>query len=89
LHEDMGVSFFTTHSFLFESGDSIGPSIVSEKCAGLLRIWWTYCRYERIEEIVWVKTNQLQRLIRTGRTGHYLSQFLLSLLPKNPEIILT
>ncbi|KAI9600864.1 hypothetical protein H4Q26_000658 [Puccinia striiformis f. sp. tritici PST-130] len=29
--------------------------------------------YERIEEIVWVKTNQLQRLIRTGRTGHYLN----------------
>ncbi len=26
-------------------------------------------RYERIEEIIWVKTNQLQRIIRTGRTG--------------------
>jgi mRNA m6A methyltransferase catalytic subunit len=29
--------------------------------------------YERVEEIVWVKTNQLQRLIRTGRTGHWLN----------------
>lgn len=33
----------------------------------------TIHRYERIEEIVWIKINQLQRLIRTGRTGHYLS----------------
>ncbi|CAH7683613.1 m6a methyltransferase [Phakopsora pachyrhizi] len=32
-----------------------------------------FFRYERVEEIVWVKTNQLQRLIRTGRTGHYLN----------------
>jgi len=29
--------------------------------------------YERVEEIVWVKTNQLQRIIRTGRTGHWLN----------------
>ncbi|CAL1133688.1 unnamed protein product [Cladocopium goreaui] len=27
----------------------------------------------RIEEIVWVKTNQLQRIIRTGRTGHWIN----------------
>lgn len=29
--------------------------------------------YERQEELVWIKTNQLQRLIRTGRTGHWLN----------------
>ncbi|GAA5953803.1 hypothetical protein JCM8115_004161 [Rhodotorula mucilaginosa] len=29
--------------------------------------------YERIDELVWVKTNQLQGLIRTGRTGHWLN----------------
>ncbi|KAJ1928826.1 methyltransferase [Tieghemiomyces parasiticus] len=29
--------------------------------------------YERVDEIVWVKINQLQRLIRTGRTGHWLN----------------
>ncbi|KAG8829528.1 hypothetical protein FRC17_006450 [Serendipita sp. 399] len=29
--------------------------------------------YHRIDEIVWVKTNQLQRVIRTGRTGHWLN----------------
>ncbi|CAM9121523.1 unnamed protein product [Bubo scandiacus] len=28
--------------------------------------------YERVDEIIWVKTNQLQRIIRTGRTGHWL-----------------
>lgn len=34
-----------------------------------LEIWG----YKKIEEIVWVKTNQLQRIIRTGRTGHWLN----------------
>jgi mRNA (2'-O-methyladenosine-N6-)-methyltransferase len=29
--------------------------------------------YQRIDEIVWLKTNQLQRVIRTGRTGHWLN----------------
>eukprot|EP00917_Polyrhabdina_sp_WS-2016_P022052 GHVP01047726.1.p1 GENE.GHVP01047726.1~~GHVP01047726.1.p1 ORF type:complete len:571 (+),score=93.36 GHVP01047726.1:144-1856(+) len=29
--------------------------------------------YEKIDELVWVKTNQLQRIIRTGRTGHWLN----------------
>ncbi|KXJ16445.1 putative N6-adenosine-methyltransferase MT-A70-like protein [Exaiptasia diaphana] len=29
--------------------------------------------YERCDELIWVKTNQLQRLIRTGRTGHWLN----------------
>lgn len=30
-------------------------------------------RYDRADELVWIKTNQLQRLIRTGRTGHWLN----------------
>jgi len=34
-----------------------------------LEIWG----YERVDEIVWIKTNQLQRIIRTGRTGHWLN----------------
>lgn len=34
-----------------------------------LKLWG----YERIDEIIWVKTNQLQRIIRTGRTGHWLN----------------
>uniref|UniRef100_A0A670YXQ0 mRNA m(6)A methyltransferase n=1 Tax=Pseudonaja textilis TaxID=8673 RepID=A0A670YXQ0_PSETE len=29
--------------------------------------------YERVDEIIWVKTNQLQCIIRTGRAGHWLS----------------
>ncbi|KAH8915366.1 MT-A70-domain-containing protein [Atractiella rhizophila] len=52
---------------------------------GLLFLWVTgramdvardllvHWGYERVDEIVWVKTNQLQRLIRTGRTGHWLN----------------
>ncbi|KAJ1551020.1 N6-adenosine-methyltransferase subunit mettl3, partial [Nowakowskiella sp. JEL0078] len=34
-----------------------------------LQIWG----YERVDELVWVKINQLQRLIRTGRTGHWIN----------------
>ena len=34
-----------------------------------LEIWG----YKRKEELVWIKTNQLQRLIRTGRKGHWLN----------------
>lgn len=37
-------------------------------CKGL----W-YCRYRRCDELIWVKTNQLQKLIRTGRTGHWIN----------------
>eukprot|EP00850_Spirogloea_muscicola_P008654 SM000046S16435 [mRNA] locus=s46:794878:800281:+ [translate_table: standard] len=29
--------------------------------------------YHRVEELIWVKINQLQRIIRTGRTGHWLN----------------
>jgi mRNA m6A methyltransferase catalytic subunit len=27
----------------------------------------------QMEEIVWIKTNQLQKIIRTGRTGHWFN----------------
>jgi mRNA (2'-O-methyladenosine-N6-)-methyltransferase len=29
--------------------------------------------YDCVGEVLWIKTNQLQRLIRTGRTGHWLN----------------
>lgn len=35
----------------------------------LLSVWG----YIRVDEIVWVKVGQTQRLIRTGRTGHWLN----------------
>jgi mRNA (2'-O-methyladenosine-N6-)-methyltransferase len=41
----------------------------SELARECLELWG----YERKEELVWIKTNQLQRLIRTGRTGHWLN----------------
>lgn len=40
------------------------------KALVLFRIFHSY---ERVDEIIWVKTNQLQRIIRTGRTGHWLN----------------
>lgn len=41
----------------------------------LFNFWFffNFLRYERVDEIIWVKTNQLQRIIRTGRTGHWLN----------------
>ncbi|GAX76354.1 hypothetical protein CEUSTIGMA_g3800.t1 [Chlamydomonas eustigma] len=29
--------------------------------------------YKRVDELIWVKTNMLQSLIRSGRTGHWLN----------------
>ncbi len=34
-----------------------------------LKIWG----YDRVDELIWVKTNQVEQLIRTGRTGHWLN----------------
>eukprot|EP00246_Nothoceros_aenigmaticus_P005351 TRINITY_DN17335_c0_g1_i1.p1 TRINITY_DN17335_c0_g1~~TRINITY_DN17335_c0_g1_i1.p1 ORF type:complete len:230 (+),score=17.43 TRINITY_DN17335_c0_g1_i1:47-691(+) len=45
--------------------------------------------YRRVEEIIWVKTNQLQRIIRTGRTGHWLNhskEHCLVGIKGNPEV---
>lgn len=33
----------------------------------------TFKNLFQVDEIIWVKTNQLQRIIRTGRTGHWLN----------------
>ena len=32
-----------------------------------------YGATNKVEEIVWVKVNQLNKIIRTGRTGHWLN----------------
>lgn len=52
---------------------------------GLLFLWVTHrtmehareClkrwHYRLVDELIWVKTNQLMRIIRTGRTGHWLN----------------
>ena len=29
--------------------------------------------FKRTDELVWIKTNQVQKLIRSGRTGHWLN----------------
>lgn len=58
---------------------------LQEKEGGLLFLWVTgramerarevmdIWGYRQLEEIIWVKTNQLQKIIRTGRTGHWLN----------------
>ena len=35
----------------------------------LLNIWG----YRFVQELLWIKTNQLQRIIRSGRTGHWIN----------------
>ena len=42
---------------------------VMETARKCLKRWGYQC----VEEIVWVKVNQLQRIIRTGRTGHWFN----------------
>jgi hypothetical protein len=68
------------------------PAIQEE---GLLFLWVTaramelgrdllaYWGYRRVDEIVWCKTNQLGRLIRTGRTGHWLK----CVVPRSPKVV--
>ncbi|GFZ12748.1 mRNAadenosine methylase [Actinidia rufa] len=44
---------------------------------------------QTVEEVIWVKTNQLQRIIRTGRTGHWLNhskEHCLVGIKGNPEV---
>lgn len=58
------------------------------------KIFWSFYSleswgYKRVEEIIWVKTNQLQRIIRTGRTGHWLNhskEHCLVGIKGNPEV---
>jgi len=42
---------------------------VMETARRCMNRWGFECR----EEVLWIKTNQLQRIIRTGRTGHWLN----------------
>lgn len=46
---------------------------ITGRAMELARDCLTLWGYERVDELVWVKTNQLQRLIRTGRTGHWIN----------------
>ncbi|KAJ7945088.1 N6-adenosine-methyltransferase MT-A70-like protein [Quillaja saponaria] len=52
---------------------------------GSLELWG----YKLVEEIIWVKTNQLQQIFRTGRTGHWLNhikEHCLIGIKENPEV---
>ena len=55
--------FITGLIFLWVTGRAME---LGREC---LKLWG----YERVDEIIWVKTNQLQRIIRTGRTGHWIN----------------
>ncbi|KAJ3078920.1 N6-adenosine-methyltransferase subunit mettl3 [Rhizoclosmatium hyalinum] len=46
---------------------------VTGRAMELARLCLEMWGYKRVDEIVWIKVNQLQRVIRTGRTGHWLN----------------
>lgn len=46
---------------------------VTGRAMELARECLTLWGYDRCDELIWVKTNQLQRIIRTGRTGHWIN----------------
>ncbi|KAK0549426.1 methyltransferase [Tilletia horrida] len=46
---------------------------VTGRAMELARELLTFWGYTRIDELIWVKVGQTQRLIRTGRTGHWLN----------------
>lgn len=46
---------------------------VTGRAMEIARDCMTAWGYRRVDEIVWVKTNHLHRIIRTGRTGHWLN----------------
>lgn len=61
----MGTEKLVLHTHL----TVVSPSRAMELGRECLKLWG----YERVDELIWVKTNQLQRIIRTGRTGHWLN----------------
>ncbi|KAM0791942.1 hypothetical protein ACM66B_004193 [Microbotryomycetes sp. NB124-2] len=79
IHQELPYGTMTDHEML---NMSIGTM---QEEGGLLFLWvtgramelgrecLTAWGYERIDEIIWIKMNQLQGLIRTGRTGHWLN----------------
>ncbi|EZG61426.1 N6-adenosine-methyltransferase [Gregarina niphandrodes] len=46
---------------------------VTGRAMEIARQCMTHWGYRRVDELVWLKTNHLHRIIRTGRTGHWLN----------------
>lgn len=46
---------------------------VTGRAMELARDCMTRWGYRKVDELVWVKTNQIHRLIITGKTGHWLN----------------
>ncbi|KAI6703204.1 hypothetical protein NL676_012340 [Syzygium grande] len=79
-----GLIFLWVTGRAMELGRECSCIINFSACFGL-ELWG----YKRVEEIIWVKTNQLQRIIRTGRTGHWLNhskEHCLVGIKGNPEV---
>jgi hypothetical protein len=67
-------AFFSSfHKFRKWPGQGVGESGIEKFKQWLSKCMFFSFSYDRIDELIWVKTNQLQRIIRTGRTGHWLN----------------
>lgn len=65
--------------------DMLSLNVPALQAEGLLFLWVTgrsmelgrqllsQWGYTRADELIWIKTNQMERLVRTGRTGHWLN----------------
>lgn len=78
--QDEGLIFLWVTGRAMELGREVWYNILIHCCDSTfthLIVYFLQCLqlwgYERVDEIIWVKTNQLQRIIRTGRTGHWLN----------------
>lgn len=56
--------------FLWVTGRSME---LARECMDVSTYFTQIWGYKRVEEILWIKINQLQRLVRTGRTGHWIN----------------
>ena len=62
---NLGVEALQTEGYLF--------LWVTGRAMELGRTCMAQWKYRRVAELVWIKVNQMQNIIRTGRTGHFLN----------------
>ena len=62
---NLGVEALQTEGYLF--------LWVTGRAMELGRTCMAQWNYRRVAELVWIKVNQMQNIIRTGRTGHFLN----------------
>jgi len=78
IHQDLPYGTMEDHEMLEMNIDCLQDHgviflWVTGRAMELGRVCLKKWGYDRVDELIWIKTNQLNRLIRTGRTGHWLN----------------